>query len=477
MRTKIKKYIVIILFMPAATALFYCIIGSAPYLFASEVPQEYAACFAFDDFYADAVCVDRAVPIESCGERLNAVLRAIAGAQGSIDLVSFFIQEGETTDVILGGILDAADRGVQVRILLDGILFGFSAESGYALGNHPNITVSVYNPVNFLHPAQLHSRLHDKYILVDDKLLLICGGNIGDAYFSAAGYKGKVTLDRMSLIFNTAYGTQGTKSIIYEMKDYFNSMWDMEEVRTLYEDGAGSDSKNAALFREAYARYKEAHADAFDPEGYDYYEATLPANKISLIANPINAGVKAPTAEYALIRLLSSAEESVLIETPYLIADEAFYELFERLSDQGVDCTVVTSSIPGVSVADVLLFSIYIAGRSKVVGTGISLYEHQSDAYKHIKAYVIDGRLSLVGSYNLCNHSYYINTDILIVIDSEAFAQRSTQLTENYIEQSCLVGAQNAYLEGGTEPLEVSSVRYAAFRLLGIILYPIRFLF
>ncbi len=105
------------------------------------------------------------------------------------------------------------------------------------------------------------------------------------------------------------------------------------------------------------------------------------------------------------------------------------------------------------------------------------MYEHQSETYKHIKAYVIDGRLSLVGSYNLCNHSYYINTDILIVIDSEAFAQRLTQLTENYIDQSCLVGAQNAYLAGETAPLKVSSFKYSAFRLLGYILYPIRFIF
>ncbi len=477
MNRKSPRYVLMTLVLLAGMALLYCVAGTAPYLFVPDVPQEYTAAFAAADFYADEVCVDRAVPIEDSAARLNAVLRAIAGAEYSVDLVSFFIQEGETSDIILGALLDAADRGVQVRIILDGILFDFTAESGYALGNHPNIVVSVYNPIDILHPAQIHSRLHDKYILADDKVLLVCGGNIGDAYFSDTGYKGKITLDRMSLIFNTAYGTGDTQSVIHEVQKYFNAMWNMPEVAPFYEETGAGGPEQAARFREAYDTYKETHAGAFDPMGCDYYNATLPVNKITLVTNPVHAGVKEPTAQYTLIGLLESAQESVLIETPYLIADEAMYDLFGKISGNGIACTVVTSSIPGVSVADTMLFAVHLTGREKLVAAGISLYEHQSLSYKHIKSYVIDGRLSLVGSYNLCNHSYYINTEMMLAIDSEAFAAAITKSTENYIRQACLVGGENTYVESETAPLRVPYIQYAAFRLLGYILYPIRFIF
>jgi hypothetical protein len=66
---------------------------------------------------------------------------------------------------------------------------------------------------------------------------------------------------------------------------------------------------------------------------------------------------------------------------------------------------------------------------------------------------------------------------MMLAIDSEAFAAAITKSTENYIRQACLVGGENTYVESETAPLRVPYIQYAAFRLLGYILYPIRFIF
>ncbi len=54
---------------------------------------------------------------------------------------------------MLSALYDAAERGVQVEVLIDGFSF-FSLKSGKeyfkALGSLPNATIKIYNPVNLL---------------------------------------------------------------------------------------------------------------------------------------------------------------------------------------------------------------------------------------------------------------------------------------------------------------------------------------
>ncbi len=57
-----------------------------------------------------------------------------------------------STKIFLGSILEAADRGVEVRILLDGIFHNLKGElkdTIYAFSNHPNIQLKFYEPFNF----------------------------------------------------------------------------------------------------------------------------------------------------------------------------------------------------------------------------------------------------------------------------------------------------------------------------------------
>ena len=79
-------------------------------------------------------------------------------------------------------LLEAAERGVKVRVIVDGGN-GFldmkvkSAEWFQALASHENIDIQIYNPVNLLKPWKLQARLHDKYVIVDDKMYLLGGRN------------------------------------------------------------------------------------------------------------------------------------------------------------------------------------------------------------------------------------------------------------------------------------------------------------
>lgn len=86
---------------------------------------------------------------------------------------------------IFSSLLEAADRGVKVQILVDGLYGTLHMEGNpifYAAGTNPNIEIKFYNIPNPLKPWTINGRMHDKYLLVDDKLLLLGGRNTFD-YF------------------------------------------------------------------------------------------------------------------------------------------------------------------------------------------------------------------------------------------------------------------------------------------------------
>lgn len=131
---------------------------------------------------------DKATLIESVEDAISVRLSIIDNAQSHINIAYYKFTDGIVGNLILGSLLKAADRGVKVKILLDGIIqfsnlnkninkvfLGFVA--------HPNIEVKLYEPFNPFLPLSWNNRLHDKMILVDNKFALIGGRNIEDRFF------------------------------------------------------------------------------------------------------------------------------------------------------------------------------------------------------------------------------------------------------------------------------------------------------
>src|SRR5215212_10645044 len=95
-------------------------------------------------------------------------------------------------------VLEAANRGVRVRLLLDDIN-DFGRDPAYlALDDHPNIEVRMFNPSRArkgrlrrglemaMRPLSLTRRMHNKAWIADGVLAIVGGRNVGDGYFDAA---------------------------------------------------------------------------------------------------------------------------------------------------------------------------------------------------------------------------------------------------------------------------------------------------
>ena len=109
----------------------------------------------------------------------------IGAAKKSIVLATFDLRADESGTDLLAALDQAAKRGVEIKLLIDGIyqqLFLNGSKDFQALAERENVVVGVYNPVTPTGLFKLNYRMHDKYVIVDDEMYLLGGRNSNDIF-------------------------------------------------------------------------------------------------------------------------------------------------------------------------------------------------------------------------------------------------------------------------------------------------------
>lgn len=125
-------------------------------------------------------------------DALAARLQLIEAAEISLDIQSFEFRDQASTWLVMLALLEAADRGVRVRLLVDD--WGMAMPDGQltALAEHPRLEIRLFNPfaartfraVDYVgHFEQIHRRMHNKLFIADNQVTVLGGRNKGDAYF------------------------------------------------------------------------------------------------------------------------------------------------------------------------------------------------------------------------------------------------------------------------------------------------------
>lgn len=218
--------------------------------------------------------------------------------------------------------MEAADRGVQVRFVIDGLIGGINEHQegvGVALYTHPNIQYVRYNPLDLKRPWLINSRLHDKFIIVDDKLLMLGGRNIGDKYFGPEGFEKSLSYDRDVVVYNTLHGREGAgQSALEQVRDYMDQLLELEITRPAYGSLSARQKAKAEEAREemaaAYSALCQARPELFGIPLDTYRDITLPTNQVTLLYNPPHGNKKEPVLGYQLAALALDAKESVLLQ-------------------------------------------------------------------------------------------------------------------------------------------------------------------
>ena len=122
--------------------------------------------------------------IDSGEGRLVALLEAIRSAQGSIRLLFYIFNNDETGARVRDALVEAASRGVRVKMLLDGFGCANVQPTFFAGLAAAGGQFCLFNPK---YGRRYLVRNHQKLVVVDDRVAIIGGANVHNDYVVDAG--------------------------------------------------------------------------------------------------------------------------------------------------------------------------------------------------------------------------------------------------------------------------------------------------
>lgn len=418
------RYIV----MGCVLLLLYIIIGAiVPYIKQPQVSESYKESFNVQDFYSGDISCDRAMIIEDNGEALAERIRMTEYAKKSIIISTFDFRSDTSGKQLIAALKAAAQRGISVQILMDGFNSWTHMEGNpyfYALAAEENVTIKIYNMINPLMSWKGMSRMHDKYMIVDDSVYLLGGRNLFDCFLgNQDSFKNH---DRDVLVYNTG----GAESSLYQVKNYFMDIWELDYCRVWKDSSLNSMipsvKKADRELDELYAHMRQENSEWFDIT--NAWTDTKPVNKITLISNPTSLYSKEPYVFYGLSELMKNADKQVIIHTPYIICNNMMYKSFSEICSKAPSVTMMTNS--SANNGNPFGAVDYALNKEKILNTGLNVLEYEGGISYHGKSIVIDDDIAIVGSFNMDMKSVYQDTELMLVVQSE---EVNAQLRENLL--------------------------------------------
>src|SRR5437763_8396472 len=121
--------------------------------------------------------------IESGDARLKLLLELIGGARHSIKMLMYMFNADRVGEQVRDALVEAADRGVAVQLLIDGFGSGAGPDFFAAL-DRVGGDECIFNPS---YGRRYLLRNHQKLVVIDGQTVIIGGANIDDTYMSDVG--------------------------------------------------------------------------------------------------------------------------------------------------------------------------------------------------------------------------------------------------------------------------------------------------
>ncbi len=352
-------------------------------------------------FFAVAARADLVRILDDDREAMRARADVIRQAKHRITMLYFLARDDRVTLSVMQLLRDAKRRGVSdIRVIVDGS-FHRIPKAVMAHLRDEGIEIRTYHPFDLHHPTWLLHRMHEKAIIADGKRYITGGRNLDTSYFGLA--RKHNFLDRDVYI-------EGPSAA--EADRRFEELWASKDVVRM---GLHATRRAKRMASEnLHESLDEMMRDGFvTVEPRDWGEGRRDIAGVRY--------VHTPQVGDAVVEALQSAQESIVIESPYFIPPRFIRDVLLQKLAQGVRIMVLTNSIR--STDGLLPQAAYLEYRHDLARAGIDFREYKGPATLHSKSIVVDGRLAMIGSYNIDPRSHFLNTEVMCVMEDEEFAR------------------------------------------------------
>jgi phosphatidylserine/phosphatidylglycerophosphate/cardiolipin synthase-like enzyme len=409
--------------------------------------------------------------LESGGKSLASRIWLFDNAQKTIDIQYYSFAKDKTGLTASDRIVLAADRGVKVRILIDDAASRMYSYEIQLLNTHENIDIRIYNAGLMLgrldrrleklseNYNRLLRRMHNKTVTIDGEICLTGGRNIADEYFD---FDDRFNFrDRDVILFGKAVD-QVTKS--------FETFWN-DSLTVPFSKLSGKSKKakrgQPKNFEDMHKKAAESYSSEMKGYVNHFPEEIKDAQKtnklvwveqVSFVSdipgkNENKKERKGGICYDSIRSLFTQAKSFIDIQSPYFITTEESESLIKETIQRGVKIRLLTNSL--ASIDNIEAFSGYKKDRKRILKAGVDIYEFKPDSkvrfklmvpevqaplnYKpvyglHSKTFVIDGYITVIGSYNLDPRSDNYNTECFTIIRSREVAK----ILSGYLDEEVL---------------------------------------
>ncbi|MHA6205619.1 phospholipase D-like domain-containing protein [Dyella soli] len=322
-------------------------------------------------------------------------LNLIRAAQHSIDVQTYIWDQDDAGQLVLNELLQAARRGVKVRILADQLFsFGNPGLLDRLATAHANLEVRLYNPT--FHESQtsavefsvgvvccfmkFNQRMHNKLLLVDDTIGITGGRNYQDRYFDWDDDFDYVDRDVM-------VGGPAARA----MAASFETFWKhkraapLTHLRDINRDLLGNHPPTPwpAPHYAHPQRVARVLEEAEDGDWLDdaLVSETLRTGRVDYFSD-LPAKTKQPDKRSAqeftahVMHMISSAQHEVILQTPYLVLSDQAQAIFARLRQAPAPPRIVVSTNSLASTDAFAVYAISYKHRKRYLEEdGFEIYE------------------------------------------------------------------------------------------------------
>ena len=398
----------------------------------------------------------------------------IRQATVSVSIQTFIWTNDECGRLLIFELVEAARRGVKVRILADHLVSEQDPGTMAFLATaHPNLEVKHYRPAaRRLKPSwwrklfaavvgfrAINQRMHNKVFLVDDAVLVTGGRNIENTYF-----------DHSTTMNFRDRDVVAVGPAVRGAVESFEAFWGYREAvasRDLVDVGgviaAGNFRRYATKADYDFGPHFAALTREADEAGVvsERFVARLkPVRTVTFISDePGKSGAEAkggmPRITRALRSALEQAKTSIVMQSPYLVLSQPARVLVRDVQAKNPELRIRISTNSFASTDNLFAYSANYRLRNDYVeelrlevhefkplpGALLTLFPRHPEMAAlataqakpgktvrppflcvHAKSLVVDGRLAFVGSYNLDPRSENLNTEVGLLVEDEAFA-------------------------------------------------------
>jgi putative cardiolipin synthase len=395
--------------------------------------------------------------IEDNGDALLWRLALVDSAVKSLD-IQYYLWAGDATgDLLTRRVVEAAERGVRVRVIVDDFLVTEDGSDSAVLARHPRIEVRFYNPwarrgpgmvgrgIEWISRDELNHRMHNKLLVADGTAAIVGGRNVADEYF---GVNPRVNFRDLDVL---AVGP-----IVAELGEAFDEYWndewaypaeaierppereDFETVRAKLVPTPAERERLAGfpLERRDWRAFLEESAARLS------YGASVAVSDDPRTLRDPNA-IPEQVFE-SLGDLTAQIESELTVVSAYFVPDEPLLEYFGELHEQGVRVRVLTNSLG--STNHPIVNSQYKRYRGALLDVGVELYEMRDDREDreavdtppvradwhvlHAKAVLVDRSRMYIGGLNISPRGILFNSENGLLISDDEFVAKIAELID-----------------------------------------------